>query len=320
MSKIETAVGTYLKTLLPEQTVNIGLSGGRDSIVLLHAVVDWFKAHHQDLSRVNAIHINHGISELADNWTAFCEQLCVSYGISCASHHVHVDMSAREGIEAAARDARYNIFKNAPSGVIVLAQHKNDQAETFLFNILRGCSVSSAGGMPTTRFLRADLVLHRPLLNVTRAEINDYAQKHNLEWVEDDSNTDTSYSRNFIRHDVLPLLNTKFPSIENRLVSTAERFNEAGELLDDLALADLGAYSSTFPLPVSLFSTLPERRARNVLRYVLNNHGLASPAPAQMSQAIHQFVTAKPDRKPEIKVGNMHLVRIKKMICLVPIE
>lgn len=320
MSKIDSAIANYLKKLPVDQTVNIGLSGGRDSIVLLRSVVDWFNQHNQDLSRIHAVHINHGLSRLADQWTTFCENLCASYGINCTSYHVHVDMDSREGVEAAARDARYNVFKNAPAGVILLAQHKNDQAETFLFNILRGCSVSSAGGMPATRMLREDLVLHRPLLGVTRAEINDYAVKHELKWVEDDSNTDTSYSRNFIRHDVLPMLNTKFPSIENRLVSTAERFSEAGDLLDDLALVDLGANAALFPLPISLFATLPERRARNVLRYVLNAHGLASPAPAQMAQAIHQFVTAKPDRKPEIKVGSMRLVRVKKMICLEPAE
>lgn len=320
MNKIDLAIAAYLKKLPSDQTVNIGLSGGRDSIVLLRSVVAWFNQHEQDLSKVNAIHINHGISSLSDQWTSFCEHLCASYGVNCTSHHVNVDMNSRDGIEAAARDARYNVFKNAPAGVILLAQHKNDQAETFLFNILRGCSVSSAGGMPATRMLRDDLILHRPLLAVTRAEINDYAVKHDLLWVEDDSNTDTSYSRNFIRHDVLPMLNTKFPSIENRLVSTAERFNEAGDLLDDLALVDLGANAPMFPLPTALFATLPERRARNLLRYVLNTHGLASPAPAQMSQAIHQFVTAKPDRKPEIKVGSMRLVRVKKMICLEPIE
>lgn len=317
MSKISKLVNNYLSNHSFD-TINIGLSGGRDSIVLLHAVVAWAKHTNFKLSRINAIHINHGISKLADGWTKFCEDTCANYGITCGSHFVNVDMDSKSGIEAAARNARYDIFKNAPSGVLLVAQHKNDQAETFLFNIFRGCSVSSAGGMPKSRMLRDDLLLYRPLLDVYRSEIDEYALANSLSWIEDDSNTDTSYSRNFIRHDVLPLLGQHFPSIENRLVSTAERFDEAGDLLDDLALTDLGTNKPLFPLPVSVFSNLTERRARNVLRYVLNNHGFASPAPAQMSQAINQFVTAKPDRKPEIKIGSMKLVRIRKMICLEP--
>lgn len=318
MCSVQKAINQFMLQHPGYETYNVGLSGGRDSVVLLTELVNWFRAHNRDVSTINAVHINHGISNLAEQWTSFCEKLCQTLGVSFSAHHVHVDMASKDGVEAAARDARYAVFKNAPAGIFLVAQHKNDQAETFLFNIFRGCSISSAGGMPRTRLLRDDLVLYRPFLDVARKDIDAYVEMHKLEWVEDDSNTDTSYSRNFIRHDILPTLSTHFSSIENRLVSTAERFEEAGNLLDDLAEVDLGSNRAVFPLPVELFASLPERRARNLLRYVLNAHGLASPAPAQMNQAIHQFVTAKPDRKPEIKIGSMRLVRVKKMICLEP--
>ena len=318
MNKIESTLKTYLSGIADSTVVTIALSGGRDSIVLLHAVHAYFAKMDKDLCNLRAVHVNHGISSQSSVWENFCHELCNKLGVHLESHQVTVNMQSSAGIEAAARDERYKVFKAQPSGVILLAQHKNDQAETFLFNILRGCSVSSAGGMPVTRNLRPDLVLHRPLLNVLRKDIDAYCTEHALTWVEDDSNTDTSYSRNFIRHDVIPMLNKTFASIENRLVSTAERFDEAASLLDDLAEMDLGEYSAVFPLPVSVFAALPEKRSRNLLRYVLNKHGLASLPPAQMSQAINQFVTAKPDRHPEVKVGNFKLVRIKKMICLEP--
>jgi tRNA(Ile)-lysidine synthase len=174
-----------------------------------------------------------------------------------------------------------------------------------LFNLLRGAGVRGAGAMPE----RSGRLL-RPLLGIGRSEIANYANAHGLQWVDDHSNVDTRYSRNFLRHRVLPAIQSRFPAVEERLASAAGRFAEAADLLDDLARLDLGQSEPTFPVEIERLAAISEPRARNALRYLLSRHGVAIPSEERLSEALRQCLEAAPDRHPVLVFGQ-HVIRRK---------
>jgi tRNA(Ile)-lysidine synthase len=200
--------------------IAVGLSGGVDSVVLLHQL----KQHRP----VSAIHVHHGLSPNADAWAAFCRSLCKSLDIPLTVRKVSV-RRAGKGLEAAARDARYEVFKKEKTDVIALAHNLDDQAETVLMNLLRGAGARGASGMPE-HSRRGGKTLWRPLLSMPRAAIESYARKHKLEWIEDESNADEALTRNFIRRSVGPLLEKKFPKWKESLARAARHISkkEAG--------------------------------------------------------------------------------------------
>lgn len=212
----------------------VGLSGGLDSVVLLHLL------HKTRLAPglvVSALHVHHGLSAQADEWAQFTARLCEEWSIPFSVRHVAVKPQG-DGLEAAARAARYGAFEQSDADVLLLAHHANDQAETVLFNLLRGSGVSGLSGMPVQRMLGEKLIV-RPLLGVGRAELLTYAQAHGLHWVEDESNASLAFSRNHLRHAVLPQLAKRYPSVVSTLARTAGHLAEADQLLEELALIDV---------------------------------------------------------------------------------
>ena len=226
----------YLASLSCQgKPILLGLSGGVDSVVLLHVLATLAPRLGFQLS---ALHVHHGISPHADDWAQFCLDLCAGYNIQCKVAHVDIQpLRERLGIEAAARQLRHAAFAAQNCAFIALAHHADDQAETLLLQLLRGAGVRGASGMPLAR-QQDNRVVIRPLLNVSRAELLDYAQHHALRRVEDESNRDESYPRNFVRHRVLGLLQEKFPACRETLARSAQHFAEAAELLDELAARD----------------------------------------------------------------------------------
>jgi len=199
----------------------VGLSGGVDSVVLLHRI-------RQDFPFVTAIHVHHGLSPNADAWAQFCSKLCRRWSVPLAVHRVSVRKSGK-GLEAAAREARYGAFLKAPAKAIALAHNLDDQAETVLMNLLRGAGTRGASGMaPQSR--RGGKTFLRPLLGVPRKSILAYARKHKLDWIEDESNADEALTRNFIRRKIGPLLEKKYPRWKEALSRAAKHFSrkEAG--------------------------------------------------------------------------------------------
>jgi tRNA(Ile)-lysidine synthase len=206
----------------PHAEIAVGLSGGVDSVVLLHQLKENSKA------RLRAIHVHHGLSPNADAWAAFCRSLCKRLDIPLAVRKVSV-RRAGKGLEAAAREARYAVFMKERAEVIALAHNLDDQAETVLMNLLRGAGARGASGMQEHSKLGGK-VLWRPLLGMPRSKIEAYARKHKLEWVEDESNADEALTRNFIRRSVGPLLEKKFPKWKESLARAAKHISkkEAG--------------------------------------------------------------------------------------------
>jgi tRNA(Ile)-lysidine synthase len=305
----ESAAAVLDRHVRSGQRVVVALSGGIDSVVLLHALNSILPPRG---GSVAALHVHHGLSPNADAWQSFCADLCADWRVDFAAQAVVVAMDSGEGTESAARAARHAVFAAVEADWVALAHHRGDQAETILFNLLRGCGLRGAAAMMEAGPVR----LLRPLLHVSRAAIAAYAAANGLKWIVDESNSDTRFSRNYLRHDVMPLLSARFPGTEANLAAAALRFGEAGALLDQLAQIDLAGRPPRFPLPVALLSGLDEMRGRNLLRYLLLQHGVRLPSHERLAEALRQLTEAGLDRHPAIDFGSHRLVRQRGEVTL----
>lgn len=302
----------------PGQHLVVGLSGGIDSVSLLHALR--VLRGHADF-QLSALHVHHGLSGNADDWADFCRQLCDRWEVPLSAVHVAVERDSADGLEAAARRARHEAYARIDGDGIVLAHHRGDQAETLLFNLLRGTGLAGAAAMASRQRAPQEVPLGcrllRPLLRVPRSDIETYARQQGLTWIEDESNRDTTFSRNFLRHDILASLSQRFPAAEKNLAAATGRFAEAAFLLDELAKIDLAA-AADFPIPVSLLANLSEARARNVLRYLLARRGVRIPSEARLVELLRQLLAAGADRHPRVRFGDWDIVRRRGLIELEP--
>lgn len=310
---IKNAVFSCLERyILPGQRVTIGISGGIDSVALLKVTADLHKRSLRPFL-LSTVHVNHGLSPAADRWQSFVERYATSLGVPCSSFQVVVERGSCDGLEAAARRARYAVFDTIDTDWLMLAHHCNDQAETMLFNLLRGSGLAGAAAM---RERRGRIL--RPWLLMSRKAIEKYAKKMGIQWCEDESNLDTLHTRNYLRHLVFPLLETRFPSGGQRLAKSARHFAEALTLLDDLALVDLGGIDH-FPIDVSILSDIGEARGRNVLRYLLGLEGVHIPSETRLREALRQMLTAGTDKHPVVVIGQHRLIRRKNRIHLIEV-
>ena len=249
----------------------VALSGGLDSTVLLHLLVQLHQTH--SVPPLTAIHVHHGLQTAADAWPAHCQSLCDGLKVPLKVMRVQVQAGASQ--ERAARDARYQAFVSIVqmNEVLLTGQHRDDQAETVLFRLLRGAGVNGLAGMPRQRHLGQGH-LCRPLLGVSRTELEIYAREHDLVWIEDPSNAQTDFSRNYLRHEVLPTLTRRWPHAATTLARSAAHCAEAQGLLDELAEEDLSsARSETFfswlclpSLELAPLARLSPARQRNAMR------------------------------------------------------
>lgn len=306
-----TAVDNCLgRNVLPGQRVVVGLSGGVDSVALLHALA-MLSGSGLKSFELSAFHVNHGISPNADSWEAFCGNYCERLKVPLTCVGVVVERGSKDGLEAAARRARHAAVGTVDAHWIMFAHHRDDQAETLLFNLLRGTGLAGAGAM---RERNGGLL--RPLLSVGREEVVRYAVQQGLEWIEDESNADTRHARNFLRHEILPELAQRFPAATKNLSSAAARFAEARDLLDDLARIDLGGDPADFPLSTDRLRTLSESRARNVLRFLLARRGVRIPSESRLREGLRQMREAAADRHPVMEFGQHRLARRRGWIYL----
>src|SRR5574343_82860 len=293
-SNLLARVGDFVATrIAPTDSLSVGLSGGCDSVVLLHVLVALGLKE-----RLRAIHLHHGLSPNADAWAVFCRDYCHRLDVLLTTRRVTVGTTVGSGLEAAARAARYAAYTECAGNVLFLAQHRGDQAETVLFNLLRGSGVTGAAGMPAERRWGERRVL-RPLLDVSRAEIEAYAEQAALSWVEDESNRDTGLTRNYLRHEALVALAQRFPGAEGALAQAASHFAEAGILLDELAEEDWQSVAVNGAAAIGALRRLSLARLKNLLRYRLRVLGWQVPVANRLDEFARQVLTAAPDRHPE---------------------
>jgi tRNA(Ile)-lysidine synthase len=282
--------------VLPGSPLAIGLSGGRDSVVLLDALSSVATARGHPLS---AIHVHHGLSANADAWAQFCTSLCASMGVACDVRRVVVDRAPRTSLEAAARDARYRALGEAArargAAVVALAHHRGDQAETLLLQLLRGAGPHGLAAMPAVREDAAGISWWRPLLGISRAGIDAYARERALAWIEDESNTDARHVRNAVRGTVLPALLAIAPQADATLARAATHQAEAAALLDELAEHDARGALEGATLARETLAAIAPHRARNLLRWFLRQQGLPPPSTARLNAMVDQLRGARVD-------------------------
>lgn len=296
---LKARVGQFFARHLPRGgRVCLGYSGGLDSTVLLHLLAALSESGAFFLS---VVHVHHGLSAQADAWAAHCAETCARLGVPLETVRVRV-VPTGHGLEAAAREARYRAFKTCAADVLVLAHHRDDQAETILLRLLRGAGVAGLAGMTEDRPW-AGLRILRPLLDVPRASLESCARARGWTYVEDPSNTDPALSRNWLRGAVLPLLARRQPGVSEVLARTAGHLAEAAGLLDQLARLDWDQVGEGEELRVADLATLDPARARNLLRFWLRERTGMIPSQAWLAEALDQLREARPDRQPSLTLG-----------------
>lgn len=243
----------------------IALSGGIDSIVLLHLCKKW-----QQLNpgrKIRAVYINHQLQDDAQAWQNFCADTCKAWSIDFTSYCIEIASGQRQGLEQSAREKRYRtLFQQLTNDELLLtAHHQSDQAETFLLNAFRQTGVIGLGGMPPVKNKNGKWHL-RPLLSFAKPELIAYASQYELNWIEDPSNKNNDFRRNWLRNRILPALEQQIPAVRQNLAQTARNMQEANELLDKLAKLHLNSIESN-PLYLIRNSSLEWSEQKNLLRY-----------------------------------------------------
>jgi tRNA(Ile)-lysidine synthase len=276
----------------------VAFSGGMDSTVLLHALTRLRSSGR--LPPIEAVHIDHGLSTAAADWARYCEDLCRGLDIHLHVRRVVAQAEPGQSPEAAAREARYAALRYlvGDGDALVTAHHRNDQAETLLLQLLRGAGPAGLAAMPEQAPFGQGRLL-RPLLSVPRSALRAYADSEGLRWIEDDSNFDTDLDRNFLRHEILPRIEDRWPGANVTLARAARLQAEAEALSRALALSDgKQAGGSDATLQTESLARLTPIRQRNLLRYWLREHGLPVPAYTRLEELRRTMLAAGPDRCP----------------------
>ena len=295
----------------------VGYSGGLDSTVLLHLVRHGFPD-----ATVVAIHVNHGLSPRAGNWQRHCASLCARWGVPLVAESVA--LSPATGVEAAARAARYAVFERhlGAGDLLLQAHHADDQAETVLFRLVRGAGPRGVAGIPASRALGAGRIV-RPLLEHRRAELEHYARERGLSWIDDESNSEARFDRNFLRLDVLPLLLERWPHAVAGLSASAGWCRDSDALLADLAREDLARAGERperlgWSLDLERLADLAPRRRGNLVRGWARWRALPLPGREALSALARELLAARPDGNPEVRWPGASLRRHAGRLYLLP--
>ncbi|HRA80293.1 MAG TPA: tRNA lysidine(34) synthetase TilS [Thauera sp.] len=291
------------------------LSGGVDSVVvldLLHALAP----RHGFLLQV--AHVHHGLSPNADAWAQACEARCAQLQLPFSLLQVVVPRDDAEGLEAAARRLRHAALDSLACDWLVFGHHQNDQAETLLFRLLRGSGVRGAAAMlafePPGPARPGRL---RPLLDCDRTAIETWARKRSLNWVEDESNIALDFTRNHLRHRVLPIIGERFPAAVPALARAAGHFREASDLLDALAVLDQSACGGRL-LQRDRVLALSDARVANLLRWLARQHGFRAPSRARLDEALRQLRSVCASHPLRLALGDMACCAYRGRLWLEP--
>ena len=298
------------------KSMTVALSGGVDSVVLLYLLHQLQK---RQTFTLKVSHVHHGLSKNADKWVKFCEKLCTKLSVPLDVHRIKLPQKKSLGIEGEARQLRYEKLLQSQTDLVVLAHHEDDQAETFLLQLIRGAGVK---GLSSMAHFDATRRLWRPLLNASRIDIESYAKKHQLKWIEDESNQNIDFDRNFIRSKVLSILKNRFNHIIKVISRSALHLAEAQHLLDDLAQMDLKSNLKSIhynhKLNVKTLDKLSNARAKNVLRFWLEINNQMMPSKDLLDELLRQVLTAKKDAAIKIHLSkDFEIRRYKDEIYIV---
>ena len=298
----------------------VGYSGGLDSHVLLHVIIELIGK-----KRITAVHVNHQLSSNSDIWQKHCEDRCLEIGVNIICKTVSIK-NRGTGIEDAARNARYSVFEKLlkKNDLLILAHHADDQIETMLFRLFRGSGIKGMSGMPISRLL-GNGELFRPLLPFFRRDLESYASANQINWIEDDSNLDIAFDRNFIRHKLIPTINERWPNSSFKLNRSANIFAESDFLINILAQKDFKIVKEVservgWSISIDKLNGFEIIRQKNILRYWFNLHNLTLPSYAVLDNALNQMIGSKIDAEPFVSWGDLQLRRFNKKLYLLPLN
>lgn len=292
----------------------LAYSGGRDSHVLLHCVRALGEGATVGL---RVVHVHHGLYPQADDWVRHCRQVCAGLGLELQVLRVDARAAAGHSPEAAAREARYQALAACLSAgdALLTAHHREDQAETVLLQLLRGAGPHGLAAMPAENPLGRGLHL-RPLLACDRAALSDYAQRHGLQWIDDHSNSDLGFDRNYLRHRVLPALAERWPAWDATLARAADNNADAAALIDHLGASDLRQVATEHAdqLDVPALAALEPYRQRNAVRMWLRGLALPAPSRQQLRHVLDDVLAARADAEPLVRWPGVEVRRYRQRL------
>ncbi|MEA1989170.1 MAG: tRNA lysidine(34) synthetase TilS [Pseudomonadota bacterium] len=278
LSPVKTAVDFFLSNIKPPSIIYVAFSGGLDSTVLLHALNEAIQ-NQSNRFKLKAIYVDHGLQAESQAWSDHCNQICDVLGVEFVSLKVELGSFSRKGIEAIARTERYKVISEVIDGAsssskayLVTGHHQRDQVETLLLNLFRGAGVNGLAAMPFCKEIHADsglLFKHcRPLLKVPYIELVKYSEPYQLTYINDQTNQDTQFRRNFVRHDVLKVIESSWPDVQASISNTASHMQETSELLDNFAQKSLvDTYGSCCFIGLRQIEEVPWIEQKNTIRF-----------------------------------------------------
>ncbi len=307
-----------LKALPRPSGYRVGFSGGMDSMVLLHALAACRGELQLPLS---ALHVDHGLQAESAAWSEFCETVCRRLHIPFSLHCLQLRPQAGESLEALAREARLRAFSDslAPGEMLLAAQHADDQAETLMLQLLRGSGPEGLAAMPKLNSLGGGYLV-RPLLDFTREQLLNYAREQALEWIDDPSNQDLDFDRNYLRHRVMPNLRERWPSMAHTLSRSARHCAEAAELILDGAVDKLHGVRGSLPgsLSIRALTKQPACWQPSLLRRWIDRQGCERPDSRHLQRVLDELLPAAAGRRPLVAWSGVEVRRYRDDIFVMP--
>ena len=280
-----------IKPLLPNKFC-IAFSGGMDSTVLLHVMKNII----DEKSQIRAIHINHNIVDNSKVWTKTCKSICKNFGIDIEIISLEVTHNGY-GLEAAARDERYKKLKEKlyENEYLLTAHHEEDQMETVFLRMARGTGLDGLQGI-NEKYSFGEGIIFRPMLEVSKTSVMDYAKEHQLKWVEDSSNQDTHFDRNFLRKKIIPQFRERWPSIASSVSRLSQLSAQNIKILNQIAEEDIGPIANMNELPLAKLLDKSFERANNMLRYIILANGMSIPSMKTLQDGLKEMLDPETDK------------------------
>ena len=304
----------YFKKFDNSNHIVIAYSGGIDSSVLLNIMC----ANKEHLKQsIEVIHVNHGLHEKSSNWEDFCKKECEKYKVTFKSIKIQEDCPKENSVEAWARNMRYKLISKhvKKNDILITAHHKDDQVETFFLQLLRGSGVHGLASMPVIKEFKNGFHV-RPFLSFQRNEITKYAKENNISWIDDETNLDINYQRNFLRHNVLPTIDANWLSYRESILRVISHQADSMKIHNEIAQLDMEKIScnDTSNLHVGLIKELSEERKKNLIFFWLKNLNLETPSSKHMKQIISALINSDQQKSPCVNWGNTEVRRYKKFL------
>ena len=294
----------------------IGYSGGVDSHVLLHLIANLSEFK----DKVTAVYIHHGLQACADDWAVHCQQIAYDLNVKFKVVRVNARATAGQSPEEAARSARYQAFKEilTENDILLFAQHRNDQLETVLLQLFRGAGLKGLSGMPAVIEFSSGMLI-RPLLDVNQEDITKYAQRHNLQWIEDPSNQDVRFDRNYLRQKIIPLLEQRWPGIDTTVSRVAVNCSQAQAALSAGAQMKMSLLYEPDLQCLSVAGLLEhdDLTQQWVIREWMNHLGARMPTQKVMTAILQDVLLARQEANPVVRHDGYNIQRYRDGLYMV---